>query len=456
MVRIDLEERSRTLPGGLLRRFGAALFVMCAYLATSTIASATIVLLEARNPESLARFYEDQVGLTVLVRDAEARRTVLGIGDDWLVIAPGGEGESRSAPRILIPVQDLAAARQRLQQHQVAFSEAIVSEGRVQALLFQDPEGNPVGLALRGAPESWLTSWVQEGTYQVPPSGRIELAIWAGLHGIGLGFALPYGLGSESVSLIGLTMMAAGPVAAYAAYKYADEVELTRGQARLIEFAGDFAIWHAAGWSAIDDADFKDALLGTTLAYLGGSAAGALIAKDRPVSAGQAGLLSSGALWGGWYGFVGTRIDGSDEHIDGDDVLLTMLITSSAGALAGGVTAALTDIEESRLRWINFAGILGTAFGFGLDLVLQVDGDAAIWGIPAGTGVAALAYATYATGRSTRGSARDRRYADPTEDGAWGDGPGSGGSGSRELGWQIPRLQPRMDGVRLELLRYEF
>src|SRR5690606_5136953 len=111
MVRIDLEERSRTLPGGLLRRFGAALFVMCAYLATSTIASATIVLLEARNPESLARFYEDQVGLTVLVRDAEARRTVLGIGDDWLVIAPGGEGESRSAPRILIPVQDLAAAR---------------------------------------------------------------------------------------------------------------------------------------------------------------------------------------------------------------------------------------------------------------------------------------------------------------------------------------------------------
>ena len=428
------------------------LLLLCAALASPTIASATILLLEARNPEKLARFYENQVGLSVLVRDAGADRIVLAIGDDWLVIAPGGEGEPRGAPRILIPIQDLEAARQRLTQHEIGFSEAVALEGQLQALLFQDPEGNPVGLALPGAPESWLSSWVQEGTYRVPPSGRIELAIWAGLHGIGLGFALPYGLGSESVTLIGLTMMAAGPVAAYAAYQYADYVDLTRGQARLIEFAGDFAIWHAAGWSAVDDAEFKDALLGSTLAFLGGSAAGALIAKDRPVSAGQAGLITSAALWGGWYGLIGTRIDGADESIEGDDVLATLLITSSAGALAGGVTAALTDIEESRLRWINFGGILGTAFGFGLDLVLQVDGDAAIWGIPAGTGLGALAYATYATGRPKRGSARQRGYANHAPYGERGREPGSVDA----AGWQIPRLQPRTDGVRLELIRYRF
>ena len=77
------------------------LLLLCAALASPTIASATILLLEARNPEKLARFYENQVGLSVLVRDAGADRIVLAIGDDWLVIAPGGEGEPRGAPRIL-------------------------------------------------------------------------------------------------------------------------------------------------------------------------------------------------------------------------------------------------------------------------------------------------------------------------------------------------------------------
>ncbi len=236
--------------------------------------------------------------------------------------------------------------------------------------------------------------------------------------------------------------MAAGPVAGYAAYKYADRVDLTRGQARLIEFAGDFAIWHAIGWGAVDDADFKDVLLWSTLSFLGGSTAGAIVAHDRPVSAGQAGLIASATLWGGWYGLVGTRIDGADESIEGDDVLTTLLITSSAGAIAGGVAAALTDIEESRLRWINFAGILGTAFGFGLDLVLQVDGDAAIWGIPAGTGLLALSYATYATGRSeSRRSDPESRFHTSTP---------------FRPAWNLPRLQPCDGGVRLELIRYQF
>lgn len=424
----------------LLRLWCAAILIVPG-IALPATAAASILLLEARNPENLARFYEERVGLSVLERDVEARRIVLAIGDDWLVIAPGGEGEPRSGLRILIPSQDLTGDRARLEQNDVTFSEAVGADGNIQALLFQDAEGNSVGLAVSGTPESWLSSWVQQGTYRVPPSGRIELAIWAGLHGIGLGFALPYGLGSESVSLIGLTMMAAGPVAGYAAYKYADQVELTRGQARLIEFAGDFAIWHAVGWGAVDDVDSKDALLLGTLAFLGGSTAGAIAAHERPVSAGQAGLISSATLWGGWFGLVGTRIDGADESIEGDDVLTTMLISSSVGAIAGGVAAALTDIEESRLRWINFAGILGTAFGFGLDLVLQVDGDAAIWGIPAGTGLAALGYATYATGRSERqrGVPPERRWH---------------GSTSIESLW--PRLQPRADGVRLELIRYRF
>ena len=96
--------------------------------------------------------------------------------------------------------------------------------------------------------------------------------------------------------------------------------------------------------------------------------------------------------------------------------------------------------------------ILGTAFGFGLDLVLQVDGDAAIWGIPAGTGLGALAYATYATGRPKRGSARQRGYANHAPYGERGREPGS----MNAAGWQIPRLQPRTDGVRLELIRYRF
>ena len=399
-------------------------------------ARASILLLEARDPLALARFYEGQLGLSVIERDVEARRTVLAVDDDWLVITPGGEDKSSGDLRILIPSQDLARDRARLEQRGMVFAEAVEPNGTVRALLFQDPEGNAVGFAEPGTPGSWLTSWVQQGTYRVPPSGRIELAIWAGLHGIGLGFALPYGLGSDSPSLIGLTMMAAGPVGAIAGYQYASRVDLTRGQARLIELGGDFAVWQAVGWGAVADSEAKDILLWSTVAMLGGASAGAMVAHDRPISAGQAGLVSSAALWGGWYGLVGARIAGADRHVEGDEVLATMLLSSAAGAFGGGVAAALTDLEESRLRWINFAGILGTAFGFGLDLVLQLDDDTAVWAIPGGTGFAALAYATYATGRSHG----ERR---------WHGEPGT-------ESWVSPRVQPRSDGVRLELLRYRF
>ncbi|MEZ4653890.1 MAG: hypothetical protein R3E12_09965 [Candidatus Eisenbacteria bacterium] len=225
-----------------------------------------------------------------------------------MVIAPGREEPASPQLRLLLPTDDLVAARTRLESGGVRYSEAVDAAGEVRALYFRDPDGNLLGFAAPGTTRDWLTEWSLRGSDRVPPSGRIELAIWSGLHGVGLGFALPYSLGSESPSVIGLTMMAAGPLAGFAGYHYAGHARLTRGQARLIETCGDFALWQTVGWGAVADADAEDVLLWSSLATVGGAVVGALVAHDRTVSAGQAGLVNSAASWGAWYGLIGREI----------------------------------------------------------------------------------------------------------------------------------------------------
>jgi hypothetical protein len=236
-------------------------------------------------------------------------------------------------------------------------------------------------------------------------------------------------------------MMAAGPVSAVAAYRYGRHARLTRGQARALENGGDFAMWQALGWSGVADADAERVLLWGTAGLVGGTVTTAFLTRGADISAGQAGLFLSSASWASWFGLVGARIAAANRSVSDDATLATMLLASAGGGLAGGIAAMSTDLDESRLAWINLGGVLGTAFGFGLDLVLQLDDDSTVWAVPASTGLGALAFTTWAT----------RKRHDARGFGRLLSGTGEGG-----VVWLTPSVQPAERGCRLELLRCRF
>lgn len=436
----EVMNRTPTLPAllkGLPGPIAGILGVIAALLLPAPVRADLV--LRAENPLSLARFYEDQLGLNVEAK-GEGGAT-FDLGGERLIIVGDGESKPRSNLRLYLRVPDLDQSGRALRELRIDAEEMLDDQGHRQGLLFDDPEGNPVGLILPDVTSAWLANWQAAASTQRAASGNVEFAIWSGLHGVGLGFALPYSLGSDSPTVIGLTMMASGPVAAVAGYRYGKHVGLTRGQARALEFGGDFAMWQAFGWSGVADASAERTLLWGTAGVVGGTVATALVTRGQRISPGQAGLFASAANWGAWFGFVGTRIADANQYVSGDATLGTMLVASAAGGLAGGVAALTTDLPESRLAWINLGGILGTAFGFGLDLVIQADDDVAIWAIPTATGLGGLVFTTWATGSRERGH---------------GLAPLQSGTGEDGVRWFAPGLEPTRDGWRCELLRCRF
>lgn len=426
---------------------GAVTCALASLLVLPCSARADLVL-RAKNPTALTRFYREVVGLELRAEDSTL--TAFGLGSETLVVLGGGQTDAQSNLRLLVRTHDLDSARATLLRADVSVDQARDPEGRLVALLFDDPEGNPVGILRQDAPPTWaldvasghdVLSSLDASSGRTVHSGKTEFAIWSGLHGVGLGFAVPYSLGSDSPTAIGLTMMASGPAAAVAAYQYGKRTALTRGTARALEFGGDFAMWQAFGWAGVGDLESEDVLLSGTGGLLTGVAAAALLTRGRDVSPGQAGLFFSAANWGAWFGLVGARIADANRYVDGDETLGAMLVTSAVGATAGGLTALRVDMPESRLAWINLGGILGTAFGFGLDLVLQVDDDAAVWAIPGATGVGALAFTTWFAGRN-----------EPAPN----SGQLLGAEGPESFAFLAPSITPSRTGWRAEFLRARF
>ena len=186
-------------------RFPVA-WMLAALVLLPACARANVLLLRSPHPEVLARFYDERLGLEVLEHDAASARIVLAVGADWLVIAPGREQPASPQLRLLLPTDDLVGARTRLESGGLRYSEAVDAAGEIRALYFRDPDGNLLGFAAPGTTRDWLTEWSLRGNDRVPPSGRIELAIWSGLHGVGLGFALRLPAREAGDAVVGLEL----------------------------------------------------------------------------------------------------------------------------------------------------------------------------------------------------------------------------------------------------------
>jgi hypothetical protein len=209
------------------------------------------VLLQARDVPGLSVFYGAGLGLSVVARDDATGRIVFDAGGTELILVPARDGEEGGSIRLLIPAADLEASRARLDALRVPYQAVWGPDSTALGFFFQDPERNPVGFVLDTAPrETWLVPLTMAREPRASEkSGRVRLMVYGGTYGLWSGVALPAGLGSESPTVYGLSIMAAGPLGVYAAHRFDRAKHVTRGRADVLALAGNFGTAQGLGWA---------------------------------------------------------------------------------------------------------------------------------------------------------------------------------------------------------------
>jgi len=110
------------------------------------------VVLRARDPEAMRRFYEETLGMKLERRLERIGLIQLRAGDSLLDLVPAGEdGPGRNMDHLCFQVQpfDPAAIAARLKPFGIDPGEAVDrygAEGTGPSIYFNDPEGNQIEL----------------------------------------------------------------------------------------------------------------------------------------------------------------------------------------------------------------------------------------------------------------------------------------------------------------------
>jgi hypothetical protein len=305
---------------------------------------------------------------------------------------------------------------------------------------------------------------------RLDPVSRIELPVFGTLYGLWLGVAVPAMFGSESAGAYGAGLLIGGPLGLFSSIAVTRSRHLTEGQARAISWGGVWGTWQGFGWGRVLDIGRSEActqgtcysedqspeavLASMVIGGLTGIATGAVIARN-PVRSGVSSGAQGGSIWGTVYG--GMVVGMFDPN--GEDVgLAATLIAGDLGLIAGATLAGKYQISRPRVRMINLGALVGLVGGFGIDLLIDPDGEKVALGIPLVTSLAGLGIAAHATRDS------DRRF-EP------GDDTGGALFGWTDEGLQLgapmpmPAMLPTEDvngrrawrpGISVELFRARF
>lgn len=198
-----------------------------------------------------------------------------------------------------------------------------------------------------------------------------------------LGAILPAALDVEGSEAYGAGLLIGGPLGFFGSRALAERRQLSRGQASIMQFASTWGTWQGLGWQAAADIgveeycefDFCYETGSDTapwaMAFAGGIAGLGLgmLASRSDLTEGRAAVISQGALWATWYGYLASRLAG----IEDEGVLATTLLAGNAGLLLGIPVGRAWNPSAARVRTITAAGLAGIATGFGLALLTSVD-----------------------------------------------------------------------------------
>ena len=220
----------------------------------------------------------------------------------------------------------------------------------------------------------------------------------AGLVGFGTLYTTWVGIGTlilldtEEAAPYGLVLIA-GPLSGlFGSLSLTRESELSDGQASLITLGGTWGIWQAVGAASLADADEK---LSVGASMVGGALGLALasgIVKDRDISPGDATLINFGGIWGTWFSICGAMA-ARDRSSDSSKFVL-----GNVGLSAMAAWSTKLNMSRARARLINIGGIVGTLYGLGTSILLDIEPeDRSFWSLMGVGGVVGLTAGAYFT-----------------------------------------------------------
>jgi hypothetical protein len=239
-------------------------------------------------------------------------------------------------------------------------------------------------------------------------SGRNDLLVFAAYYGVWLGIATPIALDIEDAKSIAPFVMILPVTTIVTANLWARDRDITRGRASVIALGGNWGTWQGAALSAIGDAESDRGVAYAEASGLVGLGLAAWLTSRIDFHEGRAELMNAGMLWGGWLGFVTTRV----ADLEGDELVAGALVGSDALMVAAAIGAKDVRMSRTRGRLISLGGVAGTLFGFGVDLIAEVDDTRGALAVAGAGSVAGLVLATLATRNIDDG--RDYSMSEPT------------------------------------------
>ena len=199
---------------------------------------------------------------------------------------------------------------------------------------------------------------------------------------------VPYGL-----------VLIAGPVGGLAgSLSLTRNIELSDGQASLINLGGVWGIWQAVGAAALADASEKPTVFASMAGGALGLALASSIVKGRDISPGDATLINFGGIWGTWFSICGAMAARDRSRDNSKFVLGSAMMGGNVGLSAMAAWSTKLNMSRARARLINIGGIVGTLYGLGTSILLDIEPeDRSFWslmGLGSVVGLTAGAYFT--------------------------------------------------------------
>ena len=291
-----------------------------------------------------------------------------------------------------------------------ALEARLIYEGAVQQVVDEKHDE-----ALRRL--DWIISTYPETIHgQLAMAKREEIAILlqqpepisgmsrASLVGFGTLFTTWVGVGTlilldvEEAAPYGLVMIV-GPLSGlFGSLNLTRESELSDGQASLITLGGTWGFWQAIGAASLADAGDK-ATVGASMA--GGAIGLALAGKivgGRDISPGDATLINFGGIWGTWFAICGSMTVRDRNRDNSNFILSSAMMGGNVGLTTMAVWSTKLNMTRARARLINIGGIVGTLYGLGANILLDIDPeDRSFWSLMGLGGVVGLTAGTYFT-----------------------------------------------------------
>jgi hypothetical protein len=308
------------------------------------------------------------------------------------------------------------------------------------------------GTAAAQSADSILAGLPRAAAVPAGATGRTGFILFHTLYGGFLGSAIPAALGADGSGAYGAGLLLGAPAGYFGSRAFARAKITMPGQAGIAMFATTWGTWQGLalqkvlnigdrevcgnGFCFRDESD-EATWAAMVIGGISGLTTGWLLASTE-IPSGTSTLVSHSAFWGSWFGLALGQVAG----VEDDGALGATLVGGNALMLLAIPAARSWRPTSSRVRLITAAGVAGGIAGFGIDLLVDADDDAAVFGIPLATSAVGLIAGALAT--------RNVRDAD--------DGPAAGlalltlrDGAQVRLPLPIPALLPGDVGGRLRL-----